>query len=460
MPSHFAAYKHDPIRGRLAPKLARLMESSGAEYCALVWCTHEQPGDFHPYLTLTADGKPMVLSVPDELEQSSRRESLVGRLSSGQTRSKKWAGVFVAEREGRSWFLVLHSRERLRVGRDLGRGAEIAVWGAAWAVTRIGHVEPAGRLATAELLATAEAAEEASSFEEAASGYGRAYEVSLATGDTEGAIVSSWYGGRALRKLADWDAAVAWYNRAREVALDTGRLGLVASVTVGLANVRLHKGALGEARDLYRQVVDVGTKGENRQAVAQGYFGLMWVYGQEEDWTAAARVGWAAFTAARGLPDEWDILVALGGCFRMAGRIEEAKACNVLAMRSAPLPETRQLATCNLAVISALAGDELAYMSHIARVDPDTMSARGHVEVLAERGQALCALGREQEGRQLMRVALRQAEELKFGKLVFDIEQALELDRPWEPLMGPNPTPREREDIEIRTQLELLAAGV
>ena len=423
--SELSAYKDDPVRGRLAPKLARLMETSGAEHCALVWRDNTSPGEFHPYLTLGSGGTRTLKHLPVELEQTSRKESLGGRLRSGQTRARKCAGMFVAEHEKRSWLLVLQSRNRLVVGREVGRDVEVALWGAIWAVTRAARLEPAGRLDARGLLAEAEAAEEASAFEEAVRRYDRAREVSLAIGDTEGVILSSWYKGRVLQKLAMWDEATSWYGRAREIASDLGRSALVASVTLGLANVRLLKGALRDARDLYREVVALGGETGNTRAVAQGYFGLMWVHGQEEEWRSAARVGWQAYTAARGLPDEWDILVALGGCFRMSGRMEEARSCNLLAMKGAPLPETRQLAACNLAVLSALEGDEEGYCDFMARVDSSTLSARGRVEVLVETGQALCAMGREEEGRRTMRTALGEAERLKFGKLVFDIEKAL-----------------------------------
>ena len=460
MSSDLIPYGYDPVRSRLAPKLARLKVVAGAEYCAVVWCPAEQPAEFHPYLTLGSDGKSKLLSLPRDLAPASRRESLAGRLSGGRTRAKKWASIFIAEREGRSWFLILRSRGRLRIGRDIGREVEVALWGAIWAVARITQPEPTGHLDTNVLLTEAEAAEDASAFEDAASQYRRAHEVSLATGDTDGVIYSSWYRGRALRKLARWDEAMSWYTRAREVALDAGRSGLVASVTVGLANIRLHKGALAEARKLYREVVQIGLEAENKQAVARGYLGLVLVLSHEQDWTSAARLGWQAYASARGLPEEWDILVTLGTCFRMSGRMEEARCCNLVAMKGAPLPETRQLATCNLAVISALEGDERAFLSLMADVDPDAMSAMGRVEVLAERGQALCALGREEEGRHFMGIALRQAEDLRFGKLVFDIEKALELKKPWESLMGPDVTPRDAEEDEIRTQLELIASEV
>ncbi len=436
------------------------MEASRAQYCALVWCALERPAEFHPYLTLGTDGKSKLQSLPKELEQISRRESLTGRLSSGQTRANKWAGIFLAEREGRSWFLILQSQERLRVGRDVGREVEVAFWGATWAVARIGQLEPTGSLDTKELLAKGEAAEEASAFADAASQYRRAYEVSLATGDTDAVIYSSWYGGRALRKLAQWDEAMSWYARAREVARDAGRMGLVASVTVGLANVRLHKGALLEATDLYREVVQIGMEAENKQAVAQGYLGLMWIHRLEEDWRAAARVGWQALSLARGFDDEWDILVALSDCFRMLGRVEEAKSCNLLTSKCAPLPETRQIATHNLAVIAALQGDETAFANLRSEVDPASMSAMGRVQVLGEQGQVLCALGREEEGRRLIETALREAESMRLGKLVFEIEDALKRDRPWDSLMGPDLTPRDAEEDEIRTQLELIASAV
>ena len=460
MLSELTPYSHDPVRGRLAPKLARLMEAAGADHCTLVWRDAAHPTEFHPYLTLGVGGAAKLRDLPLELEQTARRESVTGRLRSGQTRANKCAGMFVAEHGDRSWLLVLQSRDRLGVGREVGREVEVALWGAIWAVTRPRHLEPTGRLDARDLLSEAEAAEDESAFEDALRRYDRAHEVSLATGDSEGVILSSWYKGRALRKLARWDEAMSWYTRAREMAIGAGNPGLVASATVGLANVRLHKGALAEARDLYQEAVRVGQEAGNEQAVAQGYFGLMWVHGEEQDWPSATRVGWQAYTAARGLPDEWDILVALGGCFRMSGRMDEARSCNLVAMHAAPMPETRQLATCNLAVISALEGDEQSYEGFSAQIDADKMSARGRVEVLMERGQALCALGRDDEGRQALRTALRQAEDLKFGKLVFDIECSLELDSPWEPLVGPNPTLRDAEDVEIRTQLELMASEV
>jgi len=49
---------------------------------------------------------------------------------------------------------------------------------------------------------------------------------------------------------------------------------------------------------------------------------------------------------------------------------------------------------------------------------------------------------------------------LRLGKLVFDIEAALELERPWQPLLDPDPVVRDTEGEEIRTQLELLASEI
>jgi hypothetical protein len=83
----------------------------------------------------------------------------------------------------------------------------------------------------------------------------------------------------------------------------------------------------------------------------------------------------------------------------------------------------------------------------------------GKGQILFERGQALLALERP-EGHEALDAALRHAEEFKLGKLVFDIEAALELERPWQPLLDPDPVVRDTEAEEIRTQLELLASGV
>jgi hypothetical protein len=108
-------------------------------------------------------------------------------------------------------------------------------------------------------------------------------------------------------------------------------------------------------------------------------------------------------------------------------------------------------------VIAALRGDEPSFDYFSARVDEAEVSVMGKGQILFERGQALLALGRP-EGHEALQAALRYAEESKLGKLVFDIEAALELERPWQPLLGPDLVVRDTEEEEIRTQLELLVA--
>ena len=460
MTFQFDLYSHDPIRSRLAPKLATLMQKAGATSTGLVWSSGESGGELHPYLTLCSeveDGCGFD-GVPKEFGRSSRRESVVGRLRSGQTRANTWAGMYLAERHGRSWFLVLQGDERLKVGRDLGRAAEISAWVATWAIGRIEGAEPTTGLSAMELLADGEAAEDASDFESAITSYGQAHEVALSTANAAAAIRAARFSGRVLRKLGRWDRAVTWYEQARDTALALGRLDAAAQVAIGLANIRRHKGAIPAAEALYRAAIEEGTRSAARQAVAQGYFGLMWIHVHAEDWKAAVRAGWKALTEARGLPDEWDILVALGESFRMMGRTEEAWCCNLITMKGSPLAETRHHAAQNLAVMAALRGDEASFDYFSARVDEAEMSAMGKGQILFQRGQALLALNRP-EGHETLEAALRYAEETKLGKLVFDIEAALELERPWEPLLGPDPVVRDTEEEEIRTQIELLVAS-
>jgi len=111
----------------------------------------------------------------------------------------------------------------------------------------------------------------------------------------------------------------------------------------------------------------------------------------------------------------------------------------------------------NLAVMSALKGDEASFDYFSSKVDLTELSAMGKGQILFERGQALLALERP-EGHEALEAALRYAEELKLGKLVFDIEAALELERPWQPLLDPDPVVLDTEGEEIRTQLEVLAS--
>ena len=453
-------YSHDPIRSRLAPKLATLMQEAGAASTGLVWSSGENGGVLHPYLTLCAkaeDGCGFE-SVPKEFIRRSRRESVVGRLRSGQTRANTWAGMFLAERHGRSWFLVLEGDQRLEVGRSLGRAAEVAAWVATWAIGRIGGAEPTADLSAMELIADGEATEDASHFESAITSYRQAHEAALSTANEAAAIRAARFLARALRKLGRWDEAVAWYEQTRETALALGRLDEAARVAIGLATVRWHKGAIPAAEALYRSAIEEGEKAGARQAVAQGYFGLMLIHRDAEAWIEAVQVGWRAFMEARGLYDEWDILVTLGDCFRMLGRSEEAWCCNLITMNGSPLTETRHHAAQNLAVMSALRGDEASFEYFSSKVDDPELSTMGKGQILFERAQALLALDRP-EGHEALEVALRYAEESELGKLVFDIEAALELERPWQPLLDPDPVVRDTEAEEIRTQLERLASG-
>ena len=458
MTHHLHLYSHDPIRSRLAPKLATLMQEAGAASTGLVWSSGENGGVLHPYLTLCAkaeDGCGFE-SVPKEFIRRSRRESVVGRLRSGQTRANTWAGMFLAERHGRSWFLVLDGDQRLEVGRDLGRAVEIAAWVATWAIGRIEGAEPTVDLSAMELIADGEATEDASDFEWAISAYSQAHEAALSTANEAAALRAARFLGREFRKLGRWDEAVAWYEQTRDTALALGRFDAAAHAAIGLANVKRHKGAIPAAEALYRSAIEEGTQSGARQAVAQGYFGLMLIHRDSEAWTEAVQAGWRAFTEARGLPDEWDILVVLGNSFRMLGRLEEAWCCNLITLNGSPLTETRHHAAQNLAVMAALRGDEASFDFFSSKVDLAELSVMGKGQILFQRGQALLALDRP-EGHEALEAALRYAEEVKLGKLVFDIEAALDVERPWEPLLGPDPVVRDTEEEEIRTQLELLA---
>ena len=143
----------------------------------------------------------------------------------------------------------------------------------------------------------------------------------------------------------------------------------------------------------------------------------------------------------------------------MLGRSEEAWCCNLITLNGSPLTETRHQSAQNLAVMSALRGDEASFDYFSSKVDDTELSVMGKGQVLFERGQALLALDRP-EGYETLKAALRYAEEWKLGKLVFDIEAALEIERPWQPLLDPDPVARDTEGEEIRAQLELMASEI
>lgn len=207
MPLDLDLYSRDPARQRLAPKLLELMDVAGASRCALLWSSGDAPREFHSYLTLDEEKAEGQLALPRGFGEGSSRESVAGRLRGGQTRSKTYAGMFIAERGGRSWFIALQAKSRLTLGRNVGSIAERAYWGALSAVARIEHVELTGQLDALELLDAGESAEEEASFDAAIALYARAHEVALSVGDAGTVIRSGWYRGRVLRKMARWEDA-------------------------------------------------------------------------------------------------------------------------------------------------------------------------------------------------------------------------------------------------------------
>lgn len=455
MSNELELYALDPIRGLLAPKLVGLMEPASASRCALVWSAVGRPEEYHSYLTLTTEGEAGPLDLPKGFALSSRKESVTGRLRSGQTRTSKCRGLFIAERAGRCWFLVLQSHRRLNVGRDLARYVEAAFWGAAWAVGRIEHVEPTGHLDAMSLLAEGEAEEEAAAFSKAGGLYSRSYEVALSVGNEHAAVQAAWYRGRTFRNTGKWDEAGEWYGWARNLAGAMENTAIYGEVTTGLAHIRTQKGDYPGARRLYQEVVELGLEAGRPGTQSLGYSGLMAVDIMTEDLRAGLKNGWAAHLAAESDDESTTALGGLAHIFWELGFEEEAWCTNLALTKIGTRQETRTMAIHNLSRIAAARGDEIEYEKLRRDVDEEAIPAYSLALIILEDAQSLLALGRRAEGLAAYERAIRFAEEYKVGKIIFKAEAELEAavaalrERP-------DPPKRSREEREIRAQLEEL----
>ena len=453
MPLDLGLYSRNSIRERLAPRLLKLMDVAGASRCALLWSSGNPPGEFHPYLTLDRGRGGGLIELPKGFAGSGRRESVTGRLRGGQTRSKTCAGMFITERDGRSWFVALQAKNRLTLGRSVGRFAELAYWGALSSVARIEHVEPTRQLDARALLTAGESAEEASSFDVAITLYARANEVALSTGDAEVVVRSGWYQGRALRKMAQWDEALAWYERALGIATSTAHVELAAVIGVGVANILWNKGDLPSARGLYEKAAGSGIP----EAETRGFAGLMLIATKAGDLNEARRCGWQAVRHAESDEDRTVALGGLADVFLELGFGNEAELTNRILLNMPVREENRMIAIHNLSHIYALRGDEEGYEYWRRQIDKDSVSIHVLVAFHVEDAQSLLALGKDLEGLSCYRTAVRLGEQYKTGQLLFQAESELEAAVAAQK-ERPDPPSLDRESREIRAQLKEMYA--
>lgn len=260
-----------------------------------------------------------------------------------------------------------------------------------------------------------------------------AYELAVAGGSLEGAVDAARFQGRVLRKLARWDEAVRWYDVAREVAEESEDLRKLALVLDGLGNTYRDRGNLLRAREVLRQVLDLGTRGGDRHARAVAHHDLMTVEKLAGDLDRAVLHGWEAAQVYDSDEGSLRALFDLAGVLRESGELSAARDAYSVVAGRVQGSEYHILALDALALIAALQGDDLKHDALRKRLDDeaweDEASPVYRAQMYYFRGISSRALGREEHAVLWLRRALSYAEDHRLSKLIFDAEAALSEDR-------------------------------
>jgi tetratricopeptide (TPR) repeat protein len=270
--------------------------------------------------------------------------------------------------------------------------------------------------------------------------YSCAYDIAAATGRTTQAIDSARFSGRTLRRLGRFDESNEWYSVAKDVALAAGDHRRAALVLAGRSAVDRVRGNLPAARVVLGEALEAAIAGGDSSAEMTVYLEWVNVEQTSNNTPLALEYGWKAVTRAQSQTDRLTCLAVLGGSLAEAGEWSAAEDAWTVVARESRDNYYLIYAWDALAYLAAMRGDRREFEVRAGRCDAlgwqDGPRAAA-VEILHYRGLSYRALGLRDEARDWLTRAVQFAEEHRFGKTLFDAEEALKLlDSP-----GPMPAP-------------------
>jgi tetratricopeptide (TPR) repeat protein len=286
--------------------------------------------------------------------------------------------------------------------------------------------------------------------------YRCAYAVAVALGSPQRAVDAARLAGRLLRRQANWEEARRWFEVTREIADAADLPDVAARALVGLAGIKKETGNLPAAREAFQDALTWAERSQSRDAIALVHHGLL---GLEQVAGNAARGlhhGWIAVATYEDEQARMRCLAGLAGALADFGDREAAEDAWSLVAHSSNEAYYRMYAHDALAYLAALRGDVGAFEEHAAKCDALNWQSASHsakAEILYYRGLSYRALDQHDRAEEWLRRAVDFAGEHKFGRVLFNAEQALR-DRPE---ASPEPeTPAPAAPRELREGLRAM----
>lgn len=246
---------------------------------------------------------------------------------------------------------------------------------------------------------------------EAASVNAMAYNVATRLDLDVEAIEAARMAGRCHRRLAEWDAALAWYTAARGLAESIGDNALLAEVLDGTGHIYVQRGAHPTARQFFRDAWAAATASGDPKALASVSHSLAIAENKAGNLTAAAE--WATISlGAQTEPERRAVLLVSVGTFLLEGGDTRTAAEAYLLARDLSVDRSlRMMATDAIAYCAALEGDEDRYAHWRDRSRLEARASRPYYRAQFGyyRGAALRALGHERNALRVLRAVERYA---------------------------------------------------
>lgn len=232
---------------------------------------------------------------------------------------------------------------------------------------------------------------------------------------------------RALRKLTEFDRAVAWYQCGEGLAKAGGLPGKQSEASVGLASVALNRGDIPSAHRHYGEALTVGLEADHSIGIARAHHGLVSTNRRLGDRDASLRHALEAARYYESADDRALMAVAAGMLLLEGGQPDAAGAVWESAAATASSPDAHAFSLLALAFLSATRGDRASFDRLFDEVRSWLPSCQPETRVQASlyHGKALESLGDRRAAR-VLEDTIEMASELGMHGWVFEAEADLE----------------------------------
>lgn len=230
---------------------------------------------------------------------------------------------------------------------------------------------------------------------------------------------------RVYRKLASFDEALRWYDRASAHALLVGDLRSEFVARLGRVNIVWARGNLAEAEAGYRQLILEAREARQPDAEARATQGLAVTLSMRGRPGEAIPYAWQSYELYDDVISKVGTLVGLGIMLREAGDLDSAERALRASLAAAPHCEHAGNAVLELMECASQRGNRFAYSRwrEDARRREAAFTPSMRVDFYLKQGMAEGRLGNSSKSDEFLSTARELAQQHKLHEYVFRIER-------------------------------------